>query len=77
MVLPKDLPTLHMLAMGNHSRLDNFASSMLADAVIRCSTVPEEHPVRSDHIPIVMWIDMKPTLQETQAQLQNHKLAGV
>ena len=50
--------------MSNHTRPDNiFASSVLADTVIRCAAVLEEHPVRSDHFPIIMWINMKPTLQ--------------
>jgi len=64
MILLKDLPTLCMLATGNHTRPDNvFTSSMLANTVIRCSTVPEEHPARSDHIPVVTWIDMELTWQ--------------
>ena len=63
MVLLKDLPTLCALAMGNHTRPDNiFTSSMLADAVISCSTVLEECLARSNHISVVTWIDMKPTL---------------
>jgi len=63
MVLPKGLPTMCAMATGNHTRLDNvFASSMLTDTVTRCSMVLEEHPVRSDHIPITTWIDVKPTL---------------
>ena len=64
MILLKDLPALCMLATGNHTRPDNvFTSSMLANTVIRCSTVPEEHPARSDHIPVVTWIDMELTWQ--------------
>src|SRR5882724_11445596 len=51
MVLPKDVPMLQALATGNHTRPDNlFISSQLAGSIIRCITLQDERPARSDHI---------------------------
>jgi len=48
MVLPKDIPMLQALSTGNHTRPDNmFISSLIAGRVIRCSTLPDKRPIRS------------------------------
>jgi len=61
MVLPKGLPTLCTMASGNHTWPDNvFASSVLNSTIIKCMTVPGEWPARSDHLLIVVAIDMEP-----------------
>jgi len=45
MVLPKNLPTLQALALGNHMRPDNvFATAALATVVMSCNTMPGEWP---------------------------------
>ena len=54
MTLPKDIPMLQVLSTSNHTRPDNvYISSPMAGHVIRCITLPEERPVRMDHIPIL------------------------
>ena len=59
MALPKDIPTLQALVTGNHTRLDNaFISSQIAGYITKCTTLPEERPVRSDHIPVMTEIDI-------------------
>ena len=64
MVLPKDVPMLHMLTSGNYTRPDNmFISSSLGDTIVHCKTLPEEHLARSDHIPIAMHLNIGLTTQ--------------
>jgi len=54
MTLPKDIPTLCSLSLGNYIRPDNvFVSSMLISNLIQCDTWPEKHPARTDHTPVV------------------------
>jgi len=65
MVLPKDLPMLHAMVLGNHTRPDNaFASDTLAQTIVKCTMLPEEWPTRSDHFPIVIKVDMEPASHE-------------
>jgi len=59
MVLPKYVPTLQALATGNNTRPDNiFMSSPLAGRLVRCVMLPDERPARSDHIPVLMEVDL-------------------
>jgi len=59
MALPKDIPTLQALLTNNHTRTDNvFISSLIAGRVIRCIMLPDESPVRSDHIPVVTEVNL-------------------
>ena len=54
MALPKNMPTLQALSMGNYMKPDNmFISTPLINHVMKCYTAPNERPARSDHIPIV------------------------
>jgi len=57
MALLKDVLMLCTLVSGNYTRPDNvFTSTLLTDAVVHCKTLPEEHPARSDHIPVTTHI---------------------
>jgi len=59
MTLLKDIPMLQALSTGNYTRPDNvYISSLMAGHMIRCITLPEERPERTDHIPIVTEVDM-------------------
>jgi len=59
MTLPKDIPMLQALSTGNHTRPDNvYISSPIVGHIIRCIMLPEERPVRTDHIPIVTEVDL-------------------
>src|SRR5882724_6646036 len=60
MILPKDLPMLHALASGNFTRPNNvFTSEMLATAIVKCTMIPEEQPTRTEHLPIVITLNME------------------
>jgi len=60
MELPKDTPTLQALSTGNFMRPDKiFVSSSIAGSLIQCGTLPGKRPERSDHIPIVMELDLE------------------
>jgi len=60
MALPKDIPTLHTLLLGNYMRPDNvFTSSSLINDIIVCGTWPNECLARSDHIPVVTHLNIK------------------
>src|SRR5882724_11089540 len=64
MALPKDLPTLCTMASSNHMRPDNvFMSNTLCNATIKCTTMPEEQPAISDHLPIVTIVDAEPVVK--------------
>src|SRR5882724_3259922 len=66
---------LHALASGNYTRPDNiFISSSLMDTAIYCKTLPEECPARSDHIPVVMHLDVGFSTQ-TEPPWPNFKAA--
>jgi len=63
--LPKDLPTLRVMSMGNYMRPDNmFVSSSLYEAVIQCKTLPEECPAKTDHFLVVTTLSMDPRTQQ-------------
>jgi hypothetical protein len=67
MVLPKDIPTLQAMSTGNMTRTDNiFLSSSLFECLLRCHTVPEDQPAKSDHIPIDTMIETTVEAAETK-----------
>jgi len=75
MTLPKGLPILRAVSLGNYTRPDNiFISSSLCLAVVRCNTVPEDRPARKAHIPIVTVINAAPEVQ-TEAPRTNYRVA--
>lgn len=60
MALPDSIPTLQLLVTGNHTRVDNvFCTEGLIDQVIMCNTLPEQHPMKTDHFPIIMVFDLQ------------------
>src|SRR5882724_13241068 len=74
MTLPKDILTLQALSTGNHMRPANvYISSLIADHVIRCHTLPEERPVRTDHIPIVTEVDLS-LEEQTESPCLNFRI---
>jgi len=63
MALPKGLPTLQAMASGVHTWPNNvFSSTTLNSTIIKCMTVPGEQPERSDHLLIVVAIDVEPEM---------------
>ena len=57
--LPKNTPTLQVLSMGNYTRPDNvFISNPLINYIMRCWTSPGEQLERTDHIPIVIELEI-------------------
>src|SRR5882724_3205860 len=60
MALPKGIPTLQALSTGNFMRPDNvFISSSIVGHLVRCGTLPDKRPARSDHIPIITELDLE------------------
>jgi len=77
MALPKSLPTLHAMSSGNYTRPNNvFVSSSLSAPMVYCNMVPDERPARSDHMPIVMVLNMAPTTQ-TEKPRANYRAADL
>jgi len=40
-----------------------FMSDVLCNTTVKCAIVPEEQPARSDHLPIVIIIDVEPVVK--------------
>ena len=60
MALPPFLPTLHTHSMGNHTRVNNiFCSEDILDTEIKCYTEDESRPVKTNHYPIIMMLDIQ------------------
>src|SRR5882724_997665 len=75
MALPKRIPTLQALSMGNFMRPDNvFISSAIMGHLVRCSTLPDERPARTDHIPIIMELDLEVN-EQAEPPRPNFRLA--
>ena len=63
MALPKDLLTLCAMVSGNHMRPDNvFMSALPHSSIIKCMTILEERPARTDHLPIVTMVNLAPEM---------------
>ena|SRR5882724_11926897 len=76
MALPKGLPTLHDMALGNHMRPDNvFMSALLHSSVVKCTKVLEEWPVMTDHLPIVIVANLAPEIW-TETLRPKYRLAN-
>jgi ribonuclease HI len=74
MALPKDIPTLQAMSTGNTTRTDNvFLSSSLIECLLRCHTVPEDQPAKSDHFPIDTMIETTVEAAETKPR-HNYRL---
>ena len=59
MALPPYIPTLKAMSTGNHTRVDNiFCNETLMDVVIKCTTDDVACPVKMDHYPIIMQINI-------------------
>ena len=60
MPLPKGIPTLKHMVSKRLSRPDNvFCTNSLADCVLRCDTMPERQPGKTDHYPIVTILELE------------------
>ncbi|TFK25782.1 hypothetical protein FA15DRAFT_589669, partial [Coprinopsis marcescibilis] len=58
--LPKAIPTLCHQHTKKYTRPDNvFASQGIQEGLLYCNTVPEIHPARTDHFPIVTVIEFR------------------
>ncbi|KAJ7032165.1 hypothetical protein C8F04DRAFT_885767, partial [Mycena alexandri] len=67
MALPRDIPTLRAFGTGNFTRPDNvFCSASLLPLFVKCDTNPVLRPVKTDHFPIVMELDLKVVVEEFQ-----------
>jgi hypothetical protein len=59
MALPALIPTLRSHSTGNHTQVDNvFCTENLVDSIIKCNTDDAARPIKIDHYPIVMQIDI-------------------
>ena len=75
MVLPKGIPTLHAMALGNYMRPNNvFMSSSLLPSLVCCMTVPEECPARRNNMPILIVLHVPPKIQP-DAPRPNYRVA--
>ena len=55
--------------MGNYTRPNNvLASSTICPLIVWCTTIPEEQPARSDHMPIVTVIQAPSKVQTDTAR---------
>ena len=67
LALPKGIPTHQHHATKKWSRLDQvFITEHSTDALTICNTLPSEHGVNTDHIPLVTVIDLELTKAPTQ-----------
>ena len=67
MTLLKNLPTLKAMSTGNYTCTDNiFISADLLDKIIICTTIPEDQPAKSDHIPINTTLEINTTATTTK-----------
>ena len=65
MALPVFIPTLQAHSTGNHTRVDNvFCSEDLMKAITKCYTDDAKQPVKTDHYPITMILDIHMTKTE-------------
>jgi Endonuclease-reverse transcriptase len=70
MALPKDTPTLEAMRMKNYTRVDNvFCSEELLKAFVMCDTMPEKRPNKTDHMPVIIVIDIRPPQAGNKPQM--------
>ena len=59
MALPKGIPTLKHMVSKCLSRPDNvFCSNSLVNYVLKCDTMPERQPGKTDHYPIATTLEL-------------------
>jgi hypothetical protein len=59
MALPALIPILRSHSIGNHMQVNNvFCTENLMDSIIKCNTDDTARPIKTDHYPIVMQIDI-------------------
>ena len=59
MALPPHIPTLQSHSTGNHTRTDNiFCNKDLLDYFMKCDTDDASCPIKIDHYPIVIQLDI-------------------
>ena len=60
MLLPKDIPMLQSMATKNWTRVDSvFATHNVECLVVVCDTDPRLHGPGTDHVPILMTLDLE------------------
>ena len=65
--LLKNLLTLKAMSTVNYTRTDNvFISANLLDKIIICTTIPEDQPAKSNHIPIDTTLESNTTAATTK-----------
>src|SRR6266481_3766608 len=58
MLLPKNMPTLQSMSMGNWTRVDNiFATSNMEELVVVCDMDPRLWGLGTDHVPILTTLE--------------------
>ncbi|KAH9055899.1 hypothetical protein EDB87DRAFT_1549170, partial [Lactarius vividus] len=73
MALPKGIPTHIHNVMKKWSRLDNvFATEHTLRTITTCNTLPGEQGINTDHLPIVMVLDME-LIKAPKKTLRNFK----
>ena len=59
MALPKGIPMLKHMVMKHFSRPDNvFCSNSLVNHILKCDTMLERQPGKTDHYPIVTILEL-------------------
>ncbi|KAF8233284.1 hypothetical protein L208DRAFT_1557235 [Tricholoma matsutake] len=75
MALPPFIPMLCSHSMGNHMRVNNvFCSKALIDTIVKCNTDNASQPIKTDHYPIVMQLNIH-TPKIAQKPRHNFRLA--
>ena len=64
---PKNLPALKAMSTSNYTCTDNiFFSANLTNKIIICTTIPEDQPAKSNHIPIDTTLETNTTAVTTK-----------
>ena len=65
LALPQGIPTLQAFGSGIWTRPDNiWKLDTSVDIMISCNVEPTLRPTKTDHLPIVMILDLSPTLKD-------------
>src|SRR6266481_5733790 len=76
MLLPKNMPTLQSMSMGNWTRVDNvFATSNMEELVVICDMDPRSQGPGTDHIPILMTLEYVVLARGTE-EYRNFRAVG-
>jgi len=75
MALRPGLDTLKSSSSKNYTCPDNvWVSDEIHDNIIQCDILPAEHPVCTDHLPIITTIDISPTRTDPPPRYNWHKV---